>query len=380
MYDIYIGKQRSVVFPIMCNSHILLNYSENIPDINSTPSDTTDDIPYGLWAHEGSFTLEAIITPYDINGMGNAGLRGRSAMQTGDRIMPQGGTGKLSEEYLSVANRYGHEMCLFHNDNFRITLVNATTNNNNQPAEYKIKVYLTIDGTQETFLSDIVISAGNNRIWKLGDAHTNYNYSGFNQDGRIIYDSVAALTSQYTAGTSPAVLNLNTHSTRTNAETFYEQQKIFIRDGFTFTEIGTIKTSGVGSSSITLNSAYNQTIANASEIYVETLKEPTYVDNMHHIAVSFNSTNNSVLIFYNRKLVLSAEHTKKSAFSFARTNCLLGQCSEIDNGASANMQYMGEIHELSIERKAKKDIVFTNTLFPEMDETLLYLRFEEVDE
>ena len=40
---------------------------------------------------------------------------------------------------------------------------------------------------------------------------------------------------------------------------------------------------------------------------------------------------------------------------------------------------MGEIHELSIERKAKKEITFTNSLFPEIDETLLYLRFEEVD-
>lgn len=374
MYDIFIGKQRSLVFPIMCNSHLLLSYSENIPDIFSTPSDTTDDIPYGLWAHEGSFTLEAIITPYDINGMGNAGLRGRSALQTGERIMPQGGTGKLSEEYLSTANRYGHEMCLFHNDNFRITLVNATTYNNNQPAEYKIKVYLTIDGTEETFLSDIVIKSSSSRVWKHGDAHNNYNYSGFDVNDRIIYDSVGSITSPYNGGTT---VLLDTHSTRNHSETYYEGQNLYIREGFTYTAIGTVAT--VGGAYIQLNSSYGGSISNGTEIYTETLKEPTYVDNMHHIAVSFNRSNNSIIMFYNRRIVFDGEHTKKSSFSFARTNCLLGQVSETDNGASANKQFMGEIHELSIERKAKREVVFTNSLFPEISETLLYLRFEEVD-
>ncbi len=374
MYDIFIGKQKSIVFPIMCNSHLLISYSENIPDINATPSDTTDDIPYGLWGLEGSFTFEAIITPYDINGMGNAGLRGRSALQTGERIMPQGGAGKLSEEYLPVANRYGHEMCLFHNDNFRITLVNATTNNNNQPAEYKIKVYLTIGSTQETFLSDVVISPSSSRVWKYGDAHTNYNYSGFDTNDRIIYDSVGSITSSYSSGTT---VLLDTHSTRTHAETYYIGQSLYIRDGFTYTKIGTV--SNVGGAYIQLNTGYSASITAGTEIYTETLKEPTYVDNMHHVAVSFNGTKNTILMFYNRRLIFSGEHTKKSSFSFARTNCLLGQISETDSGASANKQFMGEIHELSIERGAKQEITFTNSLFPEMDETLLYLRFEEVD-
>ena len=43
------------------------------------------------------------------------------------------------------------------------------------------------------------------------------------------------------------------------------------------------------------------------------------------------------------------------------------------------MQYMGEIHELSLEREAKKAFMNTNSLFPFFDKTLLHIRFEEVD-
>ena len=62
MYEVLTGKQRSLVFPIMCNAFVKLDYSDNIPDTNSN-TDTSDDIAYGLWAHEGSFSFEGIVTP-----------------------------------------------------------------------------------------------------------------------------------------------------------------------------------------------------------------------------------------------------------------------------------------------------------------------------
>ena len=62
MYNIAVGEKRSLVFPVMCNAHVKLPYSGNIPDTDSN-SVTSDDIAYGLWAHEGSFTFESIITP-----------------------------------------------------------------------------------------------------------------------------------------------------------------------------------------------------------------------------------------------------------------------------------------------------------------------------
>lgn len=63
MYEILAGKQRSLVFPVMCNAHVKLDYSDNIPY-------TADEVGYGIWAHSGSFTYESVITPYEINGYG----------------------------------------------------------------------------------------------------------------------------------------------------------------------------------------------------------------------------------------------------------------------------------------------------------------------
>ena len=57
MYNVFAGKQRSLVFPVMCNGFATIDYAENIPDAG-TSSDTTDDVTYGIWAHTGSFTIE----------------------------------------------------------------------------------------------------------------------------------------------------------------------------------------------------------------------------------------------------------------------------------------------------------------------------------
>ena len=67
MYHILTGKQRSLVFPVMCNARVKMDYSSNIPDIEGSPSDTTDDTGFGIWGHTGTFTFESVITPYEIN-------------------------------------------------------------------------------------------------------------------------------------------------------------------------------------------------------------------------------------------------------------------------------------------------------------------------
>ena len=59
----------------MCNGFVKLDYSDNVVDTNSD-GDASNDIAYGLFDHEGSFTFEAIITPYDINGYGRQSVSG----------------------------------------------------------------------------------------------------------------------------------------------------------------------------------------------------------------------------------------------------------------------------------------------------------------
>ena len=81
-YRIYAGNKKALVFPIMGDGYVHLDYSKHIPTgpdssssseggIEVTDTDDNDDAKYGLWAHKSSFTMEGVITPYDINGFGH---------------------------------------------------------------------------------------------------------------------------------------------------------------------------------------------------------------------------------------------------------------------------------------------------------------------
>ena len=61
-YRVYTGDKKSLVFPIMGDGYIHLDYSKHIP--------TDSEEPYGLWGHKDSFMIETIVTPYDVNGFG----------------------------------------------------------------------------------------------------------------------------------------------------------------------------------------------------------------------------------------------------------------------------------------------------------------------
>ena len=125
----------------------------------------------------------------------------------------------------------------------------------------------------------------------------------------------------------------------------------------------------------------NADIANGSDIYIAPFKEPKYVKNMHHVAVVHNEFNNGINIFYNRILVLSTKHNTAVTFVFDKKDCLIGRTTTDGTITARNAsQYMGEIHEMSLERGTRKNITYSNSLFPFYDDTLMYLRFEEVDE
>ena len=68
MPGVFIGDTKSLVFPVMCDGYLQMKYS----DKNSSTS-TNVDLRQGIWGHNGSFTIEAIITPYDVNGYGSRG-------------------------------------------------------------------------------------------------------------------------------------------------------------------------------------------------------------------------------------------------------------------------------------------------------------------
>jgi hypothetical protein len=105
-----------LVFPVDCDGFLKIPYGSH-----------TDITETDLWSHGAGFTVEALITPYDVNGNGETG-KGKTLEITG----PSG-------SYVNgITNRYAQKMMLFSNTSFQFYLENQTTGNVNQPAEYRL--------------------------------------------------------------------------------------------------------------------------------------------------------------------------------------------------------------------------------------------------
>ena len=288
MYQVLAGKKRSLVFPVMCNGFVKLDYSDNVADTNND-NDSSNDIGYGLFDHEGSFTFEAIITPYDINGYGRQSVSGTiPSFTSSKKIMPSNShqsttTNYQSELYLPVnGGRLTHEMLIYSSDKFSISLVNATSFNENQPAEYKIKVSMDIGGTSQDFTTtSAVITANKSSMFKWGSSSDT---EGFDSSGRKMFDLLGSTTSH-----SGAVIGLSSST----ENLCHVSQELFIRDGFTFTSIGTIASIN-GTTSVTLNASYSPTLSNGTKVFIHSRKEASYINNTYHIACTYTQSSNRI--------------------------------------------------------------------------------------
>jgi len=376
MYQVLAGKKRSLVFPVMCNGFVKLDYSDNIVDTNDD-GDTSNDIAYGLFDHEGSFTFEAIVTPYDINGYGRQSASGSIPSFTlSKKIMPSNSHKSTPSEYQSelylpvTGGRLTHEMRIFSNDKFSVSLLNATSFNENQPAEYKIRVSMDIGGSTQTFTTtSAVITANKSSMFRW---QTTDNNEGFDNNGRQMFDLLSTTVSH-----SGAVIGLNGFA----ENQCHAGQELFIRDGFTFTSIGTISSVN-GTTSVTLNASYSPTLSNGTKVFIHSRKEASYINNTYHIACTYTQTSNRINIFLNGINVLSTKHTQSGTFAFGRTDSFIGANGTGATGtlsAITNKQFMGEMHEMSILNIPKTTFTNKETLLPSLNNTLLYLRFEEID-
>jgi len=376
MYDILLGKQKGLVFPVMCNAHVKIDYSDNVPDLN-----------YGIWEHTGSFTFESIITPYDINGVGEYSVQGRYTPKQTKKVMPSvpfsqnagvGGTSQ-SEKYLPLAtassvNRFTHEMRIFSSTNYYISLVNSTTHNENQPAEYKIKVGVKLGGVDYTIITDSpVITATEGVGYYVGSG----NYptdEGFDESGRIKYIH-AGTTDATSSGTT---INID------DTDMFHQFQEVFTKDGFNFTSLGNIATGGINTGvSFVLDSAPSVALSSGVKIFIPAFKEPAYINNQFHIAFSLTQRKNCVgKIYFNGLLVKEQEFSSGSAvFSMASEDLFIGASNNQGTGANSaglNKQFMGELHEICMTSVTRKTFS-TNTLLPNSDSALMYFKFEEGD-
>lgn len=364
MYNVLTGKQRSLVFPIMCNACVKLDYSDNVPDIEGTPADTTDDTGFGIYNHTGSFTFETIITPYDITH--------NSDKLTSKKIMPLGSSSRQSTDYLLRSSTISHEMRIFHSSNFQISLVNNVANANNlEPSRYKIKVGIKLGSApMEYFITDDVIIPSFGKQFFYDSSKYTLGISGFDKQGRMAYLPKTTLSSDFSSGDT--ILSL------TSSVGFTVGERLYHLENKDFLFIGTI----ASTSPVTLSAPYNNDISNGSIIYFEEDREPTYINNSYHIACSFNDKAQTVSIFLNGIKQTTGTHTQTTSFSFPKEDYFIGSngTNKIGyNSATDNNQFMGEIHEMCITNVIRRQFPYILNLMPNYENALFYLRLEEVD-
>lgn len=380
MYRLLTGKQRSLVFPVMCNAFVRIDYTDNIPS-GEDADVVTDDKTYGLWNHRDSFTIETTLTPYDINGPG--GITTIPSVTASKKMMDGISRTTLDDatergkrpsyKYLKEDDKEDYEMRVFHSSKVKLSLVNNTEHTVNNPSEYKIKFDLTLGSTNKTLLSPVVISP------IFGKSSATDNTVGFDYNGKIKYESATtANLTNYISASRTLVFDASI------AQDFFVGQVLFIPNSFGATQIGKvyrITNTTVELSPIVPVFPTTSTIAPSTPILVATTKNPIYTQEVHHIAATYNNLTKTMKIYYGGVEVATTDHTVTDTFSFDKEDFYLGSngtSSTTEDSAKDNNQFMGELHEFAIVNGASEvfDIV---TLRPRYAETLLYFRFEEVD-
>lgn len=376
MYRLLTGKQRSLVFPVMCNAFVRIDYSDNIPRGEDGVYGNSDDQTYGLWNHKDSFTIETTLTPYDINGPG--GITTIPSVTSSEKMMDGISRTTLNDaterekrpsyKYLKEADKEDYEMRVFHSSKVKLSLVNDTEHTVNNPSKYRVKFELTLGSTNQTLLSPVVISP------IFGKSSATDNTVGFDYNGKYKYEEATTATiSSYTSLLKLIIFDANIESD------FHEGQELFVRNGFGVTSVGKVDT--VSGTTVELVSSYSGTLDSTTPILVATTKNPIYTQEVHHIAATYNNLSKVMKIYYGGVEVASTEHTATDAFAFDKEDFYLGSngtSSTAEDSAKDNNQFMGELHEFAIVNGAS-EVFDTASLRPRYAETLLYFRFEEVD-
>ena len=340
MYNINSTEKKSLQFPAMSDGYVQIPWGDG----SNTPAQNV-----GLWGHTGGITLEFLITPYDI---------------FNNSVTPYSGSQKsLSQStkglaYLQASSRKNTFMNVLYNTNLKVTLESLTGSATpNTPASYSISFTVVIGTTSTTITTENIITP--EVIDNTSSAPTDYLYSS--------HTPFALKSARTVSSVSSNTINLSGSSA-----SFVVGEKIYTNAGAL---IGTI--SSLGSNSVTVSSITN-TPSNSTHIYTELLKEPTYVDVPHHIAVSYSPAG-TMIIYYDGQEAKRGIHSLGGDFSFHPSDIYLAQNPTGNYAANRRTQFIGEYHEIAITAGARKSFRSTNSLLPNFKNTLLYMDFEEAN-
>jgi len=279
----HVGDTRALVFPVMCNGYLQLDYSEN----------SNSNYKHNLWGHKDEgFTFEAIVSPYDVNGIGHrtTGLGRLDSTKTppSPNLLLDDHADTTSN-YQSISyfgsGRNTHKMMLFHNPNFQFYLENTTSSNFNQPAEYKLVCKLISGSKTHTVETDAVITSSN-RLKGY------YDSTGFYENGRLVTDKTELSTTATTANEQATI------TIGGNLDSFTNTAAVPVTLGSTTITVGTQPTTANGaldtSGSSTLGSFATGQISMG---YDGTLGSFNLFNSSSTSAVETAIANNSITIF-----------------------------------------------------------------------------------
>jgi len=337
MPGIYAGDTKSLVFPVMCNGYLKLEYE--------TPNSEFDD-EFGFWGHTRAYSVEAVISPFDCNGYGlktgsDSGLKTsiKSIPSLSENVTSNRNTYQ-SELFSAVSARKNHKMMLFYNANVQFYLENTTIHNINQPAEYKLCVKIGSGTATES--KTIIISA--DTIY--GKYNSNY-----------LYDGITSSKTQLDATTTISGTTVTCDST----ETITIGTEIFNSNGVS---LGTVQ-SVPSNTTFTLSSATNYT----EVLYVSQPKEALYVETMYKVGFSYSNSGVVDLYLNGKKLTKAVAGTKTTNNTFATSNSFIGQ-----DGTNLNTQFMGELYEICMYN-GLDPTDYSTTINAGLNDMLFYYRF-----
>jgi|TARA_R100000482_G_scaffold121283_1_gene67333 hypothetical protein len=410
----YVDEGKCLVFPTMCDAYIHLEYAKHNMNTNN-----------GLWNINGSFTGQFIIKPYDVNGYGD------NTGQTNKDLVANGGAGNITnkktmpaiadgakdsfaahvfrnnqaEKYLPNRERYlakdmtgqiinnnPHEMCLFHNNNITVNLVNTTDHNQNNPAEYKVQFKLTIDGT-ETILestnvftsrkyhySDVskvrnqVISDGST-VTVFDDYHLQFVYDKYKIIGKeagqpphslIGNEYKEGYTIKFTPGNTPTsefntnlnqagiVINDPTGNQPTPFESIPIGTEMFTEDGISLGKVMMVipkappifPNHAIAFHPLPAGSTI-PILRDGAKIYTAIHREPMYIHTTTHISVAYEQTTRRMSIFANGIEVATTTHDSTTgSFSLDASDVYIGQNATLAYPNDRKTQFMGELDSI----------------------------------
>ena len=341
----------------------------SVGDYSSTPTaDTISDVRNrSPWDNTGAFTIECIITPYDVNG--SAKYKDDSNNNTEFGVLDSTKTPPYPSDFnnnrattyestsvLGTSNSALHtasplKLMIFHNTNVQLYLENTTKNSYNQPAEYKIVAkFKSTNGTVQTLETDTVIKA-EHKLTGYYDSYGHYvgNTTSYTNIGAA--DTGGQSGTDYTLGLGTP---MNVYRLAKGTELFDSN----------LNSLGLIEQINYSTGALEMS----KETSTQSKIYIHQKKEALYLDQMYKI--SFTYLKHAAEIYLDNSLQTSTQHLESNV-TLHPSDCKIGK------GSSASEQFYGEIYEIAMHSGNAPNLSTTKTLSPSYSNILFYYRFGE---